>query len=219
MFKHTSNKSEFRNKKVESFKPDPIKTYLAFFKPYGILSQFSDEGESKGIGFLNLNLPKDVYPLGRLDGDSEGLLILTNDKRLNHWLLHPENKMSKTYWAQVEGTPTPEAIEKLQKGVSITVQGKTYQTLPSKARLLDPIDHLPERNPPIRFRKNVEDTWISITITEGKNRQVRKMTAAVGLPTLRLIRVKIGKYFLNFENIKPGEVKILSSEEVLKLLH
>ena len=189
--------------------------YYFIYKPYGMLSQFTREGSHKTLADLNYHFPKNVYPVGRLDADSEGLLFLTNDRQLNNILLNPKYAHKRTYWAQVEGVFSEEARTKLEKGVSITVDGEEYKTIPAKVDIIsDPV--LPERNPPIRFRKNIPVSWIELTLQEGKNRQVRKMTAAVGFPTLRLVRASIEKIVLG--NMKPGEVKEIKSEEILDLL-
>jgi len=167
--------------------------YYLINKPYGMLSQFTREVPAhRVIGDL-ADFPKDVYPVGRLDRDSEGLLILTNDRRLNEALLHPSRKHGRTYWARVEGVPTEELLDQLRNGVTIRAKGKTHRCAPLKARVLSPEeteDILP-RTPPVRFRKHIPDAWLELTLTEGKNRQVRKMCASVGLPVLRLIRVGI----------------------------
>lgn len=180
-----------------------------------MLSQFSKEGDKPTLADLG-NFPKDVYPVGRLDSDSEGLLILTNDKELNHHLLNPKFKHQRTYLAQVEGLVTSLAIEKLCSGVVITVDGKPNHTLSSKVRLLNRDPDLPERIPPIRFRKNIPTSWIELVLHEGKNRQVRKMTAAVGFPTLRLVRVSIENISLG--QMKPSEVKELQKDSLYNLL-
>jgi 23S rRNA pseudouridine2457 synthase len=164
--------------------------YYAVFKPYGMLSQFTSEGAHKTLKDLNYKFPIDVYPVGRLDADSEGLILLTNDKRVNSKLLEPSNKHKRTYYIQVEGLVTEEAIRQLEKGVRLNDKGDIYNTLPAKAAIIDE-PQLPERNPPVRFRKNIPTSWLELTIHEGKNRQVRKMTAAVGFPTLRLVRMEI----------------------------
>ena len=161
---------------------------IAFHKPYGVLSQFTHDG-SPNRTLAEFGFPKDIYPLGRLDADSEGLLLLSDEPGLNTRLLEPQNAHIRCYWAQVEGVPTSATFEKLSRGVSIG----DNQTLPCRAWLLDTQPELPPRDPPIRVRKTVPDRWIALELTEGKNRQVRKMTAAVGHPTLRLIRVRIGK--------------------------
>lgn len=157
------------------------------------MSQFSKEGDKLTLADVLTDIPKDVYPVGRLDYDSEGLLFLTNDKSLTHQLLDPQFAHERTYYVQVEGDITAEALEQLCKGVTININGKSHLTLPAKAVLID-TPALPERNPPIRFRANIPTSWISLTLTEGKNRQVRRMTAAVGFPTLRLVRYSIGAY-------------------------
>lgn len=188
--------------------------YYLIYKPYGILSQFSEEGEKKGLGRL-YEFPKDVYPVGRLDADSEGLLIITNDTRLNQRLLNPKYAHPRTYNIQVEGTIHDEAIEQLRDGVTITVEGKKHHTRRALCEHIAP-PLLPERNPPIRFRKSVPDSWISLTLTEGKNRQVRKMTAAVGFPTLRLVRVRIGD--LEMPEMASGKVIRLQRDELYDAL-
>mgnify|MGYP001792574367 CR=1 FL=1 len=177
--------------------------YFLVYKPYGYLSQFSPADGHEGLGSLG-DFPKTVYPVGRLDHDSEGLLLLTNDKALNHQLLNPRFAHPRTYWAQVEGAITPTACDRLAAGVDIKIKGKTHHTLPARASLLDPDPVLPERNPPIRFRKSIPTSWLQLELTEGKNRQVRKMTAAVGFPTLRLVRSSIAGVQLG--SMQPGEV-------------
>ncbi|MES2766004.1 MAG: pseudouridine synthase [Bacteroidota bacterium] len=179
---------------------------IAFHKPYGVLSQFTPDG-SQNKTLAEFNFPKGVYPLGRLDADSEGLLLLSDEAGLNTKLLSPEAHHKRTYWAQVERTPTEEALLKLQKGISI--QG--FKTLPCRAWILQTQPEISERNPPVRFRKNIETCWIALELVEGKNRQVRKMTAAVGFPTLRLIRVKIGAFEIGL--LKEGEWRELSDAE------
>ncbi len=175
--------------------------YYLFYKPYQVLCQFSPEGNKKTLADF-LPVSKDVYPIGRLDYDSEGLLLLTNDKSLNSKLLNPSNAHDREYWVQVEGEITEEALQQLSSGISIHVDGKQYQTLPAKALSIPVEPPLPPRNPPIRYRKNIPTSWISITLQEGKNRQVRRMTAAVGFPTLRLVRWRIGK--LTLGEMNPG---------------
>jgi len=166
------------------------------------MSQFSPEPGKLTLANYLQDLPKDIYPVGRLDYDSEGLLLLTNDKALTHQLLEPANGHRRAYYAQVEGEITPEALQRLARGVDIAIDGKTYRTRPAIAVALpEPI--LPERNPPIRFRKNVPTSWLQLTLTEGKNRQVRRMTAAVGFPTLRLVRYSIGR--ATIKGLAPGQ--------------
>lgn len=189
--------------------------YFIIYKPYGMLSQFSKEGNYATLADL-FDFPKDVYPLGRLDADSEGLLIITNDKNLNYKLLHPKFKHNRTYLAQVEGAIDNEAIEKLQKGVEININGQPHKTLPAKAKIINAPKEIEERNPPIRFRKNIPTSWIELSLAEGKNRQVRKMTAVVGYPTLRLIRIKIEN--LQLFPLKSGEVKEISKKQIYRLL-
>ena len=186
---------------------------LAFHKPYGVLSQFTPDG-SPNRTLAEFGFPKNVYPLGRLDADSEGLLLLSDEPGLNTRLLDPQNAHPRRYWAQVEGLPTSAALEKLSQGVSIG----EHQTLPCRAWLLDPQPQLPPRDPPIRVRKTVPDCWIAIELTEGKNRQVRKMTAAIGHPTLRLLRIRIGDFELgdlrpaNWRELTPSERKQVLSD-------
>lgn len=184
--------------------------YIAFHKPYKVLSQFSPEGDKETLADYLKGLPKDVYPVGRLDYDSEGLLLLTNDKNLNHQLAEPKFAHSRTYWVQVDGDITTEAIKKLEAGVTITVNGKRYNTLPARAEKLLTEPLVAPRNPPVRYRANIPTSWVLLTLTEGKNRQVRRMTAVVGFPTLRLIRYAIGK--LTLEGIEPGKYMEMGAE-------
>lgn len=172
------------------------------------MSQFSEEGDKKTLAHFFTDLPKDIYPVGRLDYDSEGLLLLTNDKTLTHRLLTPSFAHERTYWVQVEGQITEEAVKKLSNGVVIRIDGKDYKTRKATASIFKEPPVVPERNPPIRFRKSVPDSWLSLTLTEGKNRQVRRMTAAVGFPTLRLIRWRIDGWIA--EGLQPGEWREVS---------
>ena len=174
--------------------------YFVVNKPFGVLSQFTDPGGRKTLAGL-FSFPQDVYPVGRLDYDSEGLLLLTNDKTLTGKLLHPKQKLEKEYFVQVEGTPAEAALTQLRSGVLI----ENKKTLPAKVKILNEPQQFEERIPPIRFRKTIPTTWLSIAIIEGRNRQVRKMTAKAGYPTLRLIRIRIGNIHLG--NLKSGEVK------------
>ena len=171
---------------------------VLFNKPFNVLCQFTDTENRQTLKDF-INIPN-VYPAGRLDKDSEGLLILTDDGAFQHKIAHPINKTKKTYWALVEGVPNQDAIEKLRKGVEL----KDGFTLPAECSIMETPDIEP-RVPPVRFRKTITDTWISITIQEGKNRQVRRMCAAVGFPVLRLIRYQIGSWTL--DDIKSGEFK------------
>lgn len=183
--------------------------YYAINKPYGILSQFTDKDGRKTLRDV-FDFPKEVYPVGRLDLDSEGLLLLTNDKRLTDQLLNPNRDHEKEYYVQVEGIPTQEALQKLRDGV--TIEGR--KTLPALAgKINDP--NFPPRIPPIRDRKNIPTAWINLIISEGRNRQVRKMTAAVGYPTLRLVRMRIKNITLG--KMKSGEVRELTVDEVKRL--
>lgn len=189
--------------------------YYAFYKPFQVLTQFSPEDGKQTLANYLSHLPKDIYPAGRLDYDSEGLLILTNDKTLTNKLLNPQQEHRKTYWVQVEGIITMQAINELKKGVTININGKAYKTKPAVAEPMTTEPEVPERNPPIRFRKNIPVSWLSLTITEGKNRQVRKMTAAVGFPTLRLIRHSIGN--INTGSLLPGEGRYITKQELKQL--
>ena len=204
---------------------------IAFNKPFGVLSQFTGDG-SPNRSLAEFNFPKNVYPIGRLDADSEGLLLLSDEPAWNERLLHPRHAHEREYWAQVEGIPTPESLKQL--GLGISIQGR--KTLPCRAWLLNPQPEtgwgenfsildlkkdlgstesrptiIPPRIPPIRFRKSVPDCWIGLELIEGKNRQVRRMTAAIGHPTLRLLRVRIGS--LKLGELAAGKWKNLSPEE------
>lgn len=189
--------------------------YIVFYKPFQVLSQFSPEGEKRTLSDFFPHIPKNIYPVGRLDYDSEGLLLLTDDKTLTHRLLDPSFAHQRTYWVQVDGQVTDEAIKKLQAGVLINIDGKEYKTKPAIASIFSEVPIVPERNPPVRFRKSIPTSWLSLTLTEGKNRQVRRMTAAVGFPTLRLIRYSIGK--LVIDNMQPGDYEDFD-EEIKSLL-
>ena len=184
--------------------------YFIFYKPFQVLSQFSAEGDKKTLSDYFFSLPKDIYPVGRLDYDSEGLLLLTNDRQLTHHLLEPKFKHKRTYWVQMEGVINDGAMQQLENGVMINVNGKQHKTAPAVVKFFDEEPNIPERNPPIRFRKNIPTSWIELTLTEGKNRQVRKMTAAVGFPTLRLIRHRIGS--ISIEGLVVGEYRELGAE-------
>jgi 23S rRNA pseudouridine2457 synthase len=162
---------------------------LALHKPYGVLSQFTPEPGSQWRTLADFGLPAGVYPIGRLDADSEGLLLLTDEAGLNSRLLEPRHGHRREYWVQVERIPSPEALRRLERG---GIALGAHLSLPCRARLLPPGPALPPRVPPIRFRQNVPDAWLALELVEGKNRQVRRMTAAVGHPTLRLVRVRIG---------------------------
>ncbi len=188
-------------------------SYFITYKPFGVLTQFSGEGPA--LASLG-EFPKEVYPVGRLDKDSEGLLLLTDDKSLNHQLLNPRFAHQRTYYVQVEGIPSPEALAQLQAGVTIQVDGKPYRTKPALVKLLTEAPALPDRDPPIRFRASIPDRWLALTLIEGKNRQVRKMTAAVGFPTLRLVRFSMEK--ITLDGMGVGEVRELSQDVVYRAL-
>ncbi len=191
--------------------------YFVVHKPFGYVSQFS--GEENDLTLQNLiaenqlkNFPKDIYPIGRLDKDSEGLLLLTNDNQFKTKLLDPKNEHFKTYWVQVEGNISEDAIFKLKSGgIEIKHNGKTHNCLPAKVSKLENME-IQERNPPIRFRANIPTSWIEIQLREGKNRQIRKMTAAAGFPTLRLIRVGIQK--LKIKQFPLGTVTEITLKEI-----
>ena len=179
---------------------------LAFYKPFGVLSQFTPDGSSNstlaGFGF-----PPAVYPIGRLDADSEGLLLLSDEPQWNARLLSPKQAHPREYWVQVEGDPGETDLACLRGGVAI--QGR--KTLPCKVCRLESAPHLPPRVPPIRFRASIPDTWLSLVLVEGRNRQVRRMTAAIGYPTLRLVRVRIGGFWLG--ELEVGQWRELSRAE------
>ncbi|MSU48228.1 MAG: pseudouridine synthase [Opitutus sp.] len=181
---------------------------LAFHKPYGVLSQFTPEPGSRWRTLADFGLPPAVYALGRLDADSEGLLLLSDEPGLNTRLLDPKHAHRREYWAQVERVPDAAAMAQLQRG---GIDLGDYRTLPTRVRRIDPAPEVPPREPPVRFRKNVPDAWLSLELTEGKNRQVRRMTAAVGHPTLRLIRVRIGE--LTLDDLAAGTWRELAAKE------
>jgi 23S rRNA pseudouridine2457 synthase len=189
--------------------------YYLIYKPYQVLSQFTSSDGKLCLKDI-LNVPKDVYPVGRLDYDSEGLLLLTNDTSINHQLLHPKFAHARTYWVQVDGAITNDAVEALSKGVTISVDGKIYETKKATLNILPDNLLVPERNPPIRVRKSIPTSWVSIQLTEGKNRQVRKMFASVGFPVVRLIRSQIGQF--SIAQMQPSDCLSLSFEEVQNAL-
>jgi 23S rRNA pseudouridine2457 synthase len=192
-----------------------LNQYFIIHKPYHVLSQFSSSDGKKCLKDF-FTVPANVYPVGRLDYDSEGLLLLTNDKKLNHLLLNPLRSHEREYWVQVEGDISEEAILKLQRGVKINVNGKIIQTKKSRVEKFLSLPKVDERIPPIRIRKFISESWIKIILTEGKNRQVRKMTAKVGYPTLRLIRYRIEN--VTIEHLHPGQIKSISQQELYNLL-
>ena len=181
---------------------------LALHKPYGVLSQFTPEPGSPWRTLADFGLPREVYALGRLDADSEGLLLLSDEPGLNSRLLDPANAHRREYWAQVERVPTAATLAQLARGGLVI---DAYRTLPCHARLLDPAPDLSPRVPPIRVRKNIPDAWLALELIEGKNRQVRRMTAAVGHPTLRLVRARIGEFPLG--DLAPAHWRELTAAE------
>jgi len=184
------------------------RVFLALHKPYGVLSQFTPEPGSRWRTLADFGLPRGVYALGRLDADSEGLLLLSDEPGLNTRLLDPANAHRREYWAQVERIPTSATLAQLARG---DLALDDYRTRPCRARLLDPAPALPPRVPPIRVRQNIPDAWLALELIEGKNRQVRRMTAAVGHPTLRLLRVRIGDFLLG--DLAPGKWRELTPVE------
>jgi 23S rRNA pseudouridine2457 synthase len=209
---------------LSSFAAKNGRVLISFHKPFGVLSQFTGDG-SPNRTLAEFGFPKEIYPIGRLDTDSEGLLLLSDEPEWNEKLLHPRHAHEREYWAQVEKIPTPEILKKLEKGVVV----QSRKTLPCRSWLLEPQPVLadghhfnlsarrdarptiPPRNPPIRFRKSVHDCWIGLELIEGKNRQVRRMTAAIGHPTLRLLRVRIGNFWLG--ELPPGQWRKLTLRE------
>jgi 23S rRNA pseudouridine2457 synthase len=198
---------------------------IAFNKPYGVLSQFTEDG-SKNRPLAEFGFPKNVWPIGRLDADSEGLLLLSDEPEWNAKLLQPRHAHEREYWAQVERIPSADSLKQLERGV--VIEGR--KTLPCRAWMLEPQPELgasrcdertaqraiPARTPPIRFRKSVPDCWIGLELIEGKNRQVRKMTAAIGHPTLRLMRVRVGNFWLG--KLEVEKWRELSEAERKKVL-
>jgi 23S rRNA pseudouridine2457 synthase len=191
--------------------------YILFYKPYGVLCQFTDTRSEVKRETLKdyIDIPG-VYPVGRLDRDSEGLLLLTNDNRIKHRLSHRQFAHPRTYWVQVEHIPTDKDLDPLRRGIKI----KDYHTRPAQVRVLESEPSLPPRDPPIRDRAHIPTTWLEITLTEGRNRQVRRMTAAIGFPTLRLVRVKIEieipkqpTFGLSWDGLQPGEWREVNPTE------
>ncbi|NJN23558.1 MAG: pseudouridine synthase [Acaryochloridaceae cyanobacterium RL_2_7] len=185
--------------------------YLLFYKPYGVLSQFTDQHPDPRLTLKHYIDVPEVYTVGRLDKDSEGLMLLTNHGWMQNRICDPKFAHPRTYWVQVEKCPTPGAIAALRSGVTI----KGYRTRPAEVSLLDSEPTLPPRNPPIRSRKNIPTAWLEMTLTEGKNRQVRRMTATVGFPTLRLVRIAIGP--LKSDGLEVGQWRYLSDKELRDL--
>ena len=182
---------------------------LRFWKPYGVHTKFTDpDGRPTLADYIPI---KEVYPVGRLDHDSEGLLLLTDDSRLQTRLLDPKYAHPRTYWAQVEHLPDQTALDKLRAGVQLSIDGKPFKTAPARVELLENEPDIPPRPVPIRYRANILTAWIALTLTEGKNRQVRRMTAAVGHPTLRLIRISMD--VINLQGLQPGQFAPLTDQE------
>ena len=192
-----------------------IMNYYILYKPFGTLCQFSPEPGKITLADIGFKFPIDVYPVGRLDEDSEGLLLLTNDKKINNILLDPAFGHTRTYLVQVEGEINEEAVRKLKTGLMIRIDKKDHHCIASDAEMI-PEPVLPERNPPVRFRKSIPTSWLRMSLHEGKNRQVRKMTAATGFPTLRLVRQSIEG--LNIGSLKPGQVSEVNAKEIYKIL-
>lgn len=183
---------------------------IKFWKPYLVLTQFTDDEDGRETLADYINL-KEVYAAGRLDYDSEGLMILTDDGKLNHMLTHPKHGHPRTYWAQVENIPDETALDNIRQG---GLEIKNYRTKPAMVQRIDEPE-LPDRNPPIRYRANIPDCWLELTLTEGKKRQVRRMTAAIGHPTLRLVRATIGP--ITLEGLQEGQWQELTSAEMKSL--
>lgn len=183
---------------------------IKFWKPYQVLTQFTDDDSERETLADYIDL-KGVYAAGRLDYDSEGLMILTDDGNLNHMLTHPKHGHPRTYWAQVENIPDESALDNIRRG---GLEIKNYRTKPAMARLIDEPD-LPERHPPIRYRVNIPECWLELTLSEGKKRQVRRMTAAIGHPTLRLVRASIGS--ITLDGLQVGQWRELNSTEMKSL--
>jgi 23S rRNA pseudouridine2457 synthase len=184
---------------------------IAFHKPYGVLCQFTPDQPGQRT-LAEFGFPAGVYPVGRLDMDSEGLLLLTDEAGFNHRLLDPKTAHPRTYLAQVEGLPTAETLGRLERG-GLEIQG--YRTRPCGARVPDPPPDIPPRDPPVRFRKAIPTSWLELRLTEGKNRQVRRMTAVVGYPTLRLIRIAIGGF--SGAEVREGAWRGLETEEIRRI--
>lgn len=187
--------------------------YFALHKPYGVLSQFSSESGHPGILDLKLDLPKDVYPVGRLDRDSEGLLILTNDNQFKSRLTHPKAGYLKKYWVQVEGEISEQSLNALRSPMTIRIKSKNVRLSPATAKKIEE-PRVQKRVPDIRYRATVPTSWLEIGLSEGKNRQIRRMTAQVGNPTLRLIRFQIGQLQLAHLNLIPGEASSLTTQHL-----
>jgi len=189
---------------------------FALYKPYGVLSQFTEEDGHPGLLSLNLGLPKNVWPVGRLDRDSEGLLLLTDDSTLKSALTLPNHQHSKTYWVQVEGCPSDEDLEPMRHPMNLRIRKKDVVIKPASVRAIQP-PPVPERTPPIRHRQQIPTSWLSIQLSEGKNRQIRKMTAKLGFPTLRIVRIGTGRFNLALESLVPGQCFELGQDQIKRL--
>ena len=194
-------------------------SYFIINKPYGYLSQFTREADQHRVLGDLFDFPPTVYPVGRLDRDSEGLLILTDDRKLNAALLAPHNKRTKHYWVRVEGAPSPDQLTELAAGVEIRIKKKVHRCRPVGVRRLqaEETEDLPPRDPPVRYRKSVPDAWLELRLTEGKNRQVRRMCAAVGLPVLRLLRTGIER--VRLADVGDGAVREVDANWLLPRLN
>ncbi|MFT4153302.1 pseudouridine synthase [Parafilimonas sp.] len=190
--------------------------YFIIYKPYKTLSQFTSSLDNKKTLADYFAVPKNVYPVGRLDEDSEGLLILTNDAKLNHRLLNPFFAHEREYWAQVEGSITNDAVMQMQQGLQLNIKSSLHQTKESVVTVFSEAPVVAKRMPPVRYRANIPTSWIKIILKEGKNRQVRKMTAKTGFPTLRLIRYRIED--ITLDNMQPGAMIELSQKSIYKKL-
>jgi len=190
--------------------------YIIVYKPYNVLCQFTQEVPGQTTLASLGEFPKDLYPVGRLDKDSEGLLLLTNDKKLNHRLLDPRYRHHRTYQIQVEGIPEEKDLDTLRKGMMIRINKKPHYTAPAIAKLIKEPKNIPERHPPVRYRKSIPTSWLEITLTEGKNRQVRRMGAGIGFPVLRLIRSGIED--LTLAALNGESVAELKKKDIYQLL-
>ena len=200
---------------IHAPKPEPaILHYFVIYKPFGMMSQFSVENDKPVLANLAHRFPKDVYPVEPINADSEGLIILSNDRALKQQMLDASKKTAKTYLLQVEGDVTDEALKTLSQGVTISVEGNAIKAPKVKVRIIEKPFWIADRIPTVRYRKSVPETWLELSIVEGKNSHVRRMTAAVGFPTLRLIRIGIGKLWLT--DMKQGEVKEVKREDLDK---
>jgi 23S rRNA pseudouridine2457 synthase len=188
------------------------KRYFAFYKPYGVLCQFTQAAETDKQTLKDFGFPKEVYTIGRLDYDSEGLILLSDDANLNQLLLNPKNRHWRTYLVQVENEPSANGLSQIRSGIRLG----DLKTLPCQAELVsEPV--LPERSVPIRFRKNIPTFWLRLSLTEGKNRQVRRMTAHIGCPTLRLVRIAIGTLTLSDLQLEYGTWRAITGGELLRI--